>query len=332
MKEAIRIISFVMGCIIAVTSVIMFFVWFNNLNIALQWDPKNGHEADYSGPIPSFDKFAVDFTTVSTFIVLLGCFLISVGFLRTSMSGNRCSAYFPFFKSYNQLNIALGLVGTVFGLIMISYYPPDDVDMARLVICLKTALYSTLVALVWVFVIAAPVKFVMQRWHRYVTGCVDGDGTNILQLIQKMGDEASRAVQGIRGLGNAAIASSNGLKGTSEVINRLRVGIESLSANVNAMVQGMKQEHVETLKLINYQQKVVSTQMAMLKRLEKKSEKLKRAGEKAEKRVVDIEVTARKIRAQREDAQGRALAAEQERNGVVEKLVRIRELVKSDKN
>jgi len=323
-----KTISLFLSFAFFVLSIVAFLAWYNNLQIALQWDPNNGHESDYSGSIPSFDKFAVDFTTVSTFIVLLGCFLISVGFLRTSMSSSRCSANFPFFKSYNQLNVALGLIGTVFGLIMIGYYPPEDVDMAQLVICLKTALYSTLVALVWVFIIAAPVKFVMQRWHMCVTGCVSGDGTNILQLIQKLGDEASKAVHGIKDLGNAAIASRNGLKGASEVINRLKSGIESLSANVNTMVHGMKEERTETVKLIKDQQKVVSRQIIMLNGLEEENEKQRQAREKAEKRAADIEAKARQIQAQRNAAQRRALAAEQERDEAVEKLDKVQELVK----
>jgi hypothetical protein len=65
-------------------------------------------------------------------------------------------ADFPFFKGSDQLNIALGLFGTLWGIIVIGYFKLDTVQMADLMQCLHTALFSTLVAVVWVFLLDRP--------------------------------------------------------------------------------------------------------------------------------------------------------------------------------
>ena len=63
---------------------------------------------------------------------------------------------FPFFRGSDQLNVALGLFGTLWGIIVIGYFDLDSVTMADLMQCLHTALFSTLMAVVWGFLIDRP--------------------------------------------------------------------------------------------------------------------------------------------------------------------------------
>ena len=43
-----KTISLFLSFAFFVLSIVAFLAWYNNLQIALQWDPTNGHEADYS--------------------------------------------------------------------------------------------------------------------------------------------------------------------------------------------------------------------------------------------------------------------------------------------
>jgi hypothetical protein len=50
--------------------------------------------------------------------------------------------------------VSLGLMGTVWGLIMIGYLPDlENLELTGLIGALRTALFSTLVALIWVYIV-----------------------------------------------------------------------------------------------------------------------------------------------------------------------------------
>jgi len=108
------------------------------------------------GFIPWLDWTAVDYSAVTTFIPTLG-FLCMTLALGRMLGGRRFRAGdFPFFRGSDQLNVALGLLGTLWGIIVIGYFKLDSVTMADLMQCLHTALFSTLTAVVWVFLIDRP--------------------------------------------------------------------------------------------------------------------------------------------------------------------------------
>ena len=99
---------------------------------------------------------AVDYSAVTTFIPTLGFLCMTVSLLRM-LAGRRARAGdFPFFRGSDQLNVALGLFGTLWGIIVIGYFRLDTVTMADLMQCLHTALFSTLMAVVWVFLVDRP--------------------------------------------------------------------------------------------------------------------------------------------------------------------------------
>ena len=108
------------------------------------------------GFIPWLDWSVVDYSAVTTLIPALGCISIAVS-LCGMLRGRRMRAdTFPFFAGSDQLNVALGLLGTLWGIIVIGYFDLDSVKMSDLIMCLHTALFSTLMAVVWVFMVDRP--------------------------------------------------------------------------------------------------------------------------------------------------------------------------------
>ena len=108
------------------------------------------------GVLPWLDWSAVDYSGVTTFIPFLGCVCVARGLWRISRRRKCGGACFPFFECADQFNVALGLFGTLWGIIVIGYFQLDKVTMADLMQCLHTALFSTLAAVVWVFMIDHP--------------------------------------------------------------------------------------------------------------------------------------------------------------------------------
>lgn len=198
--------------------------WINNISISRQWHSdvmKNnsmvGFENDsfgvekkpikteketYSGPISFLDKPAgKDYSTVSTFIPFFGmlCFTIGFGRIAWKKEIKRLRPeHFPFFRFYNGITVTLGLIGTIWGLIMIGYY--HEPDVSDLTTCLHTALFSTMIALIWVYLIALPVRYAMQWWDRCcydvpkvedTSDVVDGllaAAADLSETLQKAGD------------------------------------------------------------------------------------------------------------------------------------------------
>ena len=108
------------------------------------------------GVIPWLDWTAVDYSAVTTFIPTLGFLCMTVSLARMARGRRFRAGDFPFFRGSDQLNVALGLFGTLWGIIVIGYFQLDTVTMADLMQCLHTALFSTLTAVVWVFLIDRP--------------------------------------------------------------------------------------------------------------------------------------------------------------------------------
>ena len=115
-----------------------------------------GVPAHVPGCFTWLDWSAVDYSAVTTFIPFLGFACMTVAAFRLVLGKRMRVGDFPFFRGSDQLNVALGLFGTLWGIIVIGYFKLDTVQMADLMQCLHTALYSTLMAVVWVFMIDRP--------------------------------------------------------------------------------------------------------------------------------------------------------------------------------
>ena len=115
-----------------------------------------GVPAHLPGCFAWLDWSAVAYSAVPTFIPFLGFLCLTVAAGRMLRGRRMRAGDFPFFRGSDQLNVALGLFGTLWGIIVIGYFKLDTVTMADLMQCLHTALFSTLMAVVWVFMIDRP--------------------------------------------------------------------------------------------------------------------------------------------------------------------------------
>lgn len=109
------------------------------------------------GIIPWLNWSAVDYSCVSTFIPFFGLLLFTVALARCMAGKASCTEEYFIFPSYDRINVTLGLAGTLLGIILIGYYDMESVTMSSLMLCLHTALFSTLVAVVWVFLVVHPI-------------------------------------------------------------------------------------------------------------------------------------------------------------------------------
>jgi len=314
--ELERRVTFLLAFVFGVVAIFAGIAWYNNIWIALQWQPIIGKE--YRGPIPWFDWAAVDFSTITTFIPFCGFVLIVIGLLKTAL-GSRVSEYFPFFRWHNSLTIALGLIGTVWGLIMIGYYDPDVVTMRELVYCLRTALYSTLVALLWVFLFALPIGHVMRWWHWKVVGVrVDESGISVISYIRDLEKAISDVVPKISNASSEFSAVAKQAGEASKVLDEFkkRAGVDAAEAlrnacnalesscnkiagtltSINAESQERQEIMGKQLEVLEKQLKVVESQENFLRQISNELVSEKQARRKAEQRASLAESLLCKVR------------------------------------
>ena len=136
----------------------------NNLAAVVNWwrafaaaGGNSAEMAEVSGFIKWLNGSAVDYSAVTTFIPALGFCCTSLALMKLIAKKRVSAENFPFFKGSDQLNVALGLFGTLWGIIVIGYFDLKTVSMGDLMMCLHTALFSTLMAVVWVFMIDRPI-------------------------------------------------------------------------------------------------------------------------------------------------------------------------------
>ena len=147
--------------------------------------------AKMPGFIPWLSWSAVDYSAVTTFIPTLGFLCMTLALGRIAAGRRARAGDFPFFKGSDQLNVALGLFGTLWGIIVIGYFRLDTVTMADLMQCLHTALFSTLMAVVWVFLFDRP--FVRPYFTRLLkrVGLVEMDegdlAAAVARLVERLG-------------------------------------------------------------------------------------------------------------------------------------------------
>ena len=136
----------------------------NNVVAIVQWwsafIAAGGDSSSVAAKMPGFVPWlswsAVDYSAVTTFIPTLGFLCMTCALGRMLARRRARAGDFPFFRGSDQFSVALGLFGTLWGIIVIGYFRLDTVTMADLMQCLHTALFSTLMAVVWVFLVDRP--------------------------------------------------------------------------------------------------------------------------------------------------------------------------------
>ena len=165
-------------------NVVAIFNWWSSF-IAAGGD-SSVFAAKASGLLPWLDWAVVDYSAVTTFIPMLGFLCMTLSLFRMVRGRRARVGDFPFFRGSDQLNVALGLLGTLWGIIVIGYFKLDTVTMADLMQCLHTALFSTLAAVVWVFLIDRPL--VRPYFTRLLeeTGLAETDDGDLAAAVDRL--------------------------------------------------------------------------------------------------------------------------------------------------
>ena len=142
--------------------------------------------AKASGCFAWLDWSAVDYSAVTTLIPLIGFTCMAVGAFRLLCGGRLRVGDFPFFRGSDQLHIALGLLGTLWGIIVIGYYRLDTVSMPDLMQCLHTALFSTLMAVVWVFLLDRPLIRPLFTRLLLASGQAEADDGDLAAAVDRL--------------------------------------------------------------------------------------------------------------------------------------------------
>jgi len=180
-----RKLTLVFAGVSAIATLLSLLAWVNNLVVLWRWainfatmtTSKTTETTTIThGCIKWLDWTAVDLSAVTTFIPFFGFAYITVGFWQLYKNTAQMDDDFPFFRAYDRINISLGLIGTLFGIIIIGFYDLDKVTMGDLMMCLHTALFSTLIAVAWVFIVVLMfTKPFMRWWHNTINGIAPQD-------------------------------------------------------------------------------------------------------------------------------------------------------------
>lgn len=199
-----QIKTFVLLIIFAGLAAVMGLAFIDNVDIiAKYWSDFRAVGGDstkmakeYTGIIPALDWMAVDYSAVSTFIPFFGFLFAAIGCFRILFTKKiRQNECFPFFPYSDLLNISLGLIGTLWGIIVIGYYDMSTIEIDILIECLHTALFSTLIAVVWVYLIDHPIiRPLMRSCIKTAQLETDDDEQDVLEIIESL----RRGAAGIR--------------------------------------------------------------------------------------------------------------------------------------
>jgi len=204
--------------------------WVNNLFVASKWyiAMSNGKLlTDVTGPIPFLDFLCVDMSGISTFIPFFGFLLVTIGILKIKRA-QTISEAFPFFPAYDRLTIALGLIGTLWGIILIGYYPSGTVDLDSLMRCLHTSLYSTLISVGWVFIFLPVFRHFMHWWHRLIfEHTFADDDDDIIHLFDQ--------------LNTSVVSVGIGLNETTGEINTFRNSVSETKIELIEAIDSLKE-------------------------------------------------------------------------------------------
>lgn len=246
-----RVVTSALALFFLALTIISGMAWVNNLFVVRLWylDLAKGDIAAakggaaslvfkvYQGPIASLNWSAVDLSTISTFIPFFGFLLVTLALARLSFGQRDFSEEFPFFRSYDRINVSLGLIGTVWGIIIIGYYPIETVSMSALMLCLHTALFSTLIAVVWVFImVMLIIKPALSWWAAVVIGETDKTlGEDLVTVLDRLRSAAADTKDAL-GANQSKLGDFNRSLGDSEE------KMKALAASIDAFRDSLGKE------------------------------------------------------------------------------------------
>ena len=208
-------------------------LWLNNLISARRYYALllRGEYTDRFPPgfAPLLDWSTVDVSTVTTFIPFFGFVLLLYRIFRPAEDPG-C----PFFPGYDRFNLALGLLGTIWGIILVGYYPAEQITIAALMRCLHTAMFSTLVAVAWVMVLMPAAVLPLLRSCR---GSGPEDEPELDRLIGRISAGLAAATEELR---SSTAESARFRAGLAETAGALRELRQNAAAGREAETAGQK--------------------------------------------------------------------------------------------
>ncbi len=279
------------GWALAVAGVLTAFtglLWVNNIVSAVKSyerlfsaDVTVSLNEQMSGFIPSLDWSTLDLSTISTFIPFLGLLYVMAGLMRLLKQGKAVLSIenFPFFASYDRINISLGLIGTIWGIIIIGFYRAEEINVSSLMMCLHTALFSTLIAVVWVSILIP--AFIMPMF-RVLAGVKSGNGgvieedENIFELVEKL-SVAAAATSKEFAASNEQLHTFNGrLRNAAEEINECSHNLSGMLHQMTNAGELWQQEQARQVEVLNQTAKMVESVSNIQAQLSAQMEKLQR--------------------------------------------------------
>jgi hypothetical protein len=250
----------------AFATFLSFLAWLNNCVVLWKWavkfltmtESKTAESTQIAGGCFKWlDWTAVDLSAVTTFIPFFGFAFITLGFWRIYKNTAQIDDDFPFFRAYDRINISLGLIGTLVGIIIIGFYDMDKVTMGDLMMCLHTALFSTLIAVAWIFIIVLLfTKPFMRWWYSRVNGISPADSFDDRFL--------ERLEQSAASIRHELSQSSEALKHFSGDLQQASGSVTEISKTLNDSTSHFQKGIVEPLLNLQRNQTDQTTAMNQL--------------------------------------------------------------------
>lgn len=282
MKKVMLFWAFI---VTAVLTVFCGILWFNNLesarksyNILFSNGTEGVLDTKISGFLPAFDWATLDLSTISTFIPFFGLLCILFGLVQINRKGKAAlTDDFPFFHSYDRINIALGLIGTIWGIIIIGFYRPEDITVANLMMCLHTALFSTLVAVVWVSILMPLfVTPFMRRLAGEKKNSEAVEDANLFELVDRLSVSAA-AVSKEFAASNEQLHTFNGrLRNAAEEINECSHNLSTMLHRLTNTGEAWQKEQARQMEILSQTAKMVESISTVQSQLTQQLEKLQR--------------------------------------------------------
>lgn len=194
------------------------------------------------GILHFLDWSAVDFSTATTAIPLIGSIGIAMALFRIvrAHEGN-APPDFPFSKKFNEWIILVGFAGTVCGLIF-SLSGEKSLTSEKvmslltdLFLGLDTALWSTLMALLWVGLVNYPLS-VLMRWLYDRSAEPFGEQAPIIEKFEKLGDSVKHAGIQIHSIAGESGQTKRALKSLADKTDYLTGNLDKLSATLDGLL------------------------------------------------------------------------------------------------
>ena len=260
-------------------------LWVNNVESArksyallFSADPEVTLMGQVSGFFPALNWSALDLSTISTFIPFFGMLCILWGAFRIRTHGKGAlSENFPFFHSYDRVNIALGLIGTIWGIIIIGFYRAEDINVSSLMMCLHTALFSTLVAVIWVSILLPLlVTPFMRRLAGETTDAEARDDASLFELVDKLSVSAA-GVSREFAASNEQLHTFNGrLRNAAEEINECSHNLSAMLHRMSSTGEVWQKEQARQAEILNQTARMVESVSTIQSQLTEQLEKLQR--------------------------------------------------------